>query len=145
MSLELKEQNLGGMTLNERLFNLNIIEEFDRAVELKDKTMLRNLLKACQLSDERAAATIQQILEPSSTPIYFKKQARKLLLSYLILYPLYYVAAMGVATIALWWLLDWNEKYAITWFKIIALVMGGASYLIHWRIGFYALTDSLKK
>ncbi len=145
MSLELKEQNLGGMTLNERLFNLNIIEEFDRAVELKDKTILRNLLKACQLSDERAAATIQQILEPSSTPIYFKKQARKLLLSYLILYPLYYVAAMGVATIALWWLLDWNEKYAITWFKIIALVMGGASYLIHWRIGFYALTDSLKK
>ena len=145
MSLELKEQNLGGMTLNKRLFNLNIIEEFDRAVELKDKTMLRNLLKACQLSDERAAATIQQILEPSSTPIYFKKQARKLLLSYLILYPLYYVAAMGVATIALWWLLDWNEKYAITWFKIIALVMGGASYLIHWRIGFYALTDSLKK
>ena len=50
---------LGGMTVNERLFHLNLFEQFDNAVEQKDKAELRQILAKCQLSKEDIEAIIK--------------------------------------------------------------------------------------
>jgi hypothetical protein len=139
------DKNLGGMTVNERLFALSLLEEYDAAVKRKDKSQIISILKQCDLTEEQASASAQQTLEPTTNPPYFKRQARKLLFNYLIIYPFYYVISMGLATLSLWWLLGWEDNYALVWFKILALIMGGASYFIHWRIGLFALMDSFRK
>ena len=138
-------KNLGGMTLNERLFALNLFNEFDDAVKAKDKERILSILNKCGLEEERAQASMEEILDPSVRTPFFRKQSRKLLLMYLFVYPLYYVIAMAVATTFLWWLNGWTVEYAIIWFKIIALVMGVSSYFVHWRIGFFAFLDSFSK
>lgn len=141
----MNEKKLNGMTLGERLEALDLVKSYEKAVENKDQEKLRSLLETCHLNSEQINATIEQIIEPSSRPVYFKKQSRKLFLKYLFVYPLYYVMAMAVATLLLWWMHSWELNYALAWFKISAMIMGGASYFIHWRIGFYAFLDSLGK
>jgi hypothetical protein len=102
------------------------------------------ILKQCDLTEEQASASAQQTLEPTSNQPPFRQQARKLLFNYLIIYPFYYVISMGLATLILWWLLGWEDNYALVWFKILALIMGGASYFIHWRICLFALMESFR-
>lgn len=139
------KKNLGGMTLNERLFALNLIDEFDEAVKARDKNSILKVLCECELDEERANASMEEILNPSIRTPFFKRQSRILLLKYLFVYPLYYVFSMGIGTIILWWLLGWTVDYAIIWFKISALVMGLASYIINFRIGLFAFLDSFGK
>lgn len=43
---------LGGMTVNERLSHLDLMEKFDEAIKKKDKDSLRLLLLQCDLSKE---------------------------------------------------------------------------------------------
>jgi hypothetical protein len=69
------------------------------------------------------------------------KTNRTLLLQYLFVYPLYYVVAMFIATVILYFLMPWSQEYAITFFYIMAAIMGVSSYFMHWRIGFFALGD----
>lgn len=68
-----------------------------------------------------------------------------LLLHYLIVYPLYYVVAMAFATAILAFIYSWGFVYAKTFFLIIALIMGGSSYFIHWRIGFFAIGELVRE
>lgn len=138
-------KNLKGMTLNERLYALGLLDRYDEAAARKDRNELLNLLKECELTEQQAHASVEQILNPSSHPSYFKRQSRKLLLNYLFVYPLYYVVAMGVGTLLLWWIYGWSADYAYVWFKISAIGLGLASYAIHWRIGLFALMDSFRK
>jgi hypothetical protein len=72
------------------------------------------------------------------------KTETKLLLQYLFLYPLYYVVAMLGASIILYFLMSWSYVFTFKFFLIMAFIMGGGSYFIHWRIGFYALTEFKK-
>ena len=75
--------------------------------------------------------------------LYVMKNNRKLLLQYLFVYPLYYVVAMLVATVILFFLMSWSQDYSVKFFYIMAGIMGIGSYFFHWRIGFYALSDIL--
>lgn len=138
-------KNLGGMSLNERLFALSLFDEFDHAVKLKDKEQILSILYKCELDEERAQASMEEILNPSVRTSFFRLQSRKLLLMYLFVYPLYYVIAMVVATTILWWFMGWTVEYAIIWFKITASIMAFSSYIIHWRIGLFAFLDSFGK
>jgi hypothetical protein len=61
--LDAKEQAqlaaLGGMTVNERLFHLGLMAEFDAAVVREEPDTVKQLLRRCQLSEadiEAAAA-----------------------------------------------------------------------------------------
>ncbi len=50
------------MTLNERLFEANLLEEFDSAVEQKDKERLINILIKVEISRDEAEKTVSTIL-----------------------------------------------------------------------------------
>lgn len=138
-------KDLAGMTLNERLFVLNLLSKFDEAKKNSDREQLLEILKECQMDEERALASLEQILNPSAKSPYFKRQSRKLLISYLFIYPLYFVIGMAVSTFILFLMFDWTPEYAVIWFKITALAMGLASYVINWRIGLFAFLDSFGK
>ena len=56
-------QSIHGMTVNERLFSLGLLEEFDRAVAKRDEPRLRAVLFKCFLSEENVAAIIKQQLK----------------------------------------------------------------------------------
>ena len=80
---------------------------------------------------------------PLSKALYVMRNNRKLLLQYLFVYPFYYVVAMFIATVILFFLMSWSQDYAIKFFYIMAGIMGIGSYFFHWRIGFYAISDIL--
>ena len=52
-------QSIHGMTVNERLYTLGLIDEFDIAVEQKNDSKLRAVLSKCFLTD----ANIQTIID----------------------------------------------------------------------------------
>ena len=54
--------DFSGMTLNERLFEANLLEEFDSAVEQKDKERLINILIKVEISRDEAEKTVSTIL-----------------------------------------------------------------------------------
>lgn len=52
-------QSIHGMTVNERLYTLGLIDEFDKAVEQKNESKLRAVLSKCFLSE----GNIQTIID----------------------------------------------------------------------------------
>ena len=50
---------LGGMTVNERLFHLDLFDQYDSAVIQKDENKLREILLKCQLSND----SIEEIIK----------------------------------------------------------------------------------
>ena len=55
-------QSIEGMTVNERLFNLGLIEEFDDAIACNDEPRLRGVLFKCFLDDKSAEIIIKEEL-----------------------------------------------------------------------------------
>ena len=55
-------QSIEGMTVNERLFNLGLMDDFDKAVKKKDKAMLRAILYKCFLDENNIEAIIKNEL-----------------------------------------------------------------------------------
>ncbi len=55
---ELLVRSIYGMTVNERLFNLGLLEEFDKAVAKKDESRLRTVLFKCLLDESNIQAII---------------------------------------------------------------------------------------
>jgi len=49
----------GGMTVNERLFHLNLFDQFDSAIKKKDENMLREVLKKCHLSEDNIEGIVK--------------------------------------------------------------------------------------
>jgi hypothetical protein len=72
-----------------------------------------------------------------------KGVSKKLLLGYFVLYPMYYVVAMLVATVILMFIFDWSFEFAEKIFYIFALIMWFVSYVAHFDILQHAL--SLRK
>ena len=66
------------------------------------------------------------------------KSERKLLLSYLFVYPLYYVVAMGIAVLMLSAIYGWSAIFSLKIFLIFAAIMALVSYVAHWDIGTHA-------
>ena len=56
-------QSIHGMTVNERLFLLGLLEEFDEAVAEQDEPRLRAVLFKCLLDEDNVEATIKQQLK----------------------------------------------------------------------------------
>ncbi|WP_305980659.1 hypothetical protein [Marinobacter salsuginis] len=54
---------LAGMTINERLFHVLIMDEFDTAILSRDQDEAIALLQRVELSREEAAATVATIFE----------------------------------------------------------------------------------
>ena len=50
-----------GMTVNERLFEAKLLDEYDSAVKKRDKKALVKILKKVTLSEEQANAIIDAI------------------------------------------------------------------------------------
>lgn len=55
--------NLAGMTINERLFHVGIMNEFDAAILSRDQDEAIALLQRVELSREEATATVATIFE----------------------------------------------------------------------------------
>ncbi|TFV92318.1 hypothetical protein E4K72_19815 [Oxalobacteraceae bacterium OM1] len=53
---------LAGMTVNERLFELGLIDEFGRAAKQRNKKKMTDILLAANLTDEQANQTADAIL-----------------------------------------------------------------------------------
>jgi len=60
---ELLKRSIHGMTVNERLFNLGLMDDFDDAVIKGDEFLLRGVLFKCFLGDENVEAIISQELK----------------------------------------------------------------------------------
>lgn len=69
-----------------------------------------------------------------------KDVSRKLLLGYFLLYPIYYVIAMLLATAILMFIFDWSFQFAEKIFYILALIMCFVSYVAHFDILRHALS-----
>jgi len=59
---ELLVKSIHGMTVNERLFNLGLLEDFDEAFAKRDKMKLRRVLSKCFLSEQNIEAIIENEL-----------------------------------------------------------------------------------
>lgn len=55
-------QSIHGMTVNERLFTLGLLGEFDKAVEKQSEDRLKTVLSKCFLTQENIRAIIDQQL-----------------------------------------------------------------------------------
>lgn len=53
-------QSLQGMTVNERLFNLGLLDLFDDAVARRDELLLRAILAKCFLEEDNVQAIIDK-------------------------------------------------------------------------------------
>ena len=56
-------EELSGMTVNERLFVLGLIDDFDRASEKRDEAALRNILSRTEIGHESIEAIVHSILD----------------------------------------------------------------------------------
>jgi hypothetical protein len=52
----------GGMTLNERLVELQLLGEWDRAATSRDRDMMINVMTKIELSEREAATTVDAVL-----------------------------------------------------------------------------------
>ena len=59
----LLRQSIHGMTVNERLFSLGLLQEYDQAVSERDEPRLRGVLFKCFLGDDNVEAIIKQQLK----------------------------------------------------------------------------------
>lgn len=71
----------------------------------------------------------------------FSKNRYSLLIHYIFVYPMYYVVAMLVATLVIAAFKGWSFEGAKGFFLVMAISMWIASYLIHYKILFYAISD----
>jgi HD-like signal output (HDOD) protein len=53
---------LSGMTLNERLYTLGLLDDFGEAARRRDKPAMINLLKKLDLSEPEASNCVETIL-----------------------------------------------------------------------------------
>ncbi|WP_024297001.1 hypothetical protein [Methylomicrobium lacus] len=58
----MNEQSLEGMTVNERLFHLNLFESFDAAAKSRDFEAMVQVLLQARLSEQQANETAGAIL-----------------------------------------------------------------------------------
>jgi hypothetical protein len=58
MTNELNEQEARGMTVNERLFHIGLIDEFYEAAEQRDETKMRTILEKLYLGSGNVEAII---------------------------------------------------------------------------------------
>ena len=56
-------KELNGMTINERLFALKVMDAFDEAIKLKDINSAIKILQECGLSHSSALETITSIFK----------------------------------------------------------------------------------
>lgn len=75
----------------------------------------------------------------------FSKSEKYLLLRYIFIYPAYYVGAMLFATLLIAPLKGWSYEAAKSFFIVIGICMWVASYLIHYQILFYAISNLKSK
>lgn len=57
-----QRQNIGGMTLNERLSVAGLVEQFDNAIDSGDRQRAIELLLRVAMSDASAAETVDAVL-----------------------------------------------------------------------------------
>jgi hypothetical protein len=60
-------QSIHGMTINERLFSLGLLDEFDEAVAKHDEPRLRGVLFKCFLTNDNVEAIIRQQMQDNPT------------------------------------------------------------------------------
>ena len=58
----------GGMTLNERLAELQMFDEWDHAVTARDRDQMIKIMMTIELSETEAAATLDTVL--ANTKMY---------------------------------------------------------------------------
>jgi len=54
--------NYGGMTVNERLYVAGLVEQFDAAIESRDRRRAVDLLRQVAMSESEAGATTDAVL-----------------------------------------------------------------------------------
>ncbi len=57
----MNKKELGGMTINERLFHLNLMDEFDAAVKKRDKQTLVAIYQKMEIDESGALQSIDAI------------------------------------------------------------------------------------
>lgn len=57
---DLLDRSIHGMTVNERLFNLGLVEEFDHAVTRRDEPRVRAILFKCCIDEDSTEAIINK-------------------------------------------------------------------------------------
>ncbi len=60
MEKQFSQNEIFGMTVNERLFHKDLLEDFDKAIEEQDKTKLTNILEKIFLSRENIEVIIEK-------------------------------------------------------------------------------------
>ena len=62
MSTASEEPQVDGMTVNERLFKLGLMDAFDAAIRGREPEVAVNILKKARLTSEQASQTVSTIL-----------------------------------------------------------------------------------
>ncbi len=57
------EQELGGMTVNERLFALDLFDEWDESVNSRNRNQMIQILSQCAMSQKQCEETADTLLE----------------------------------------------------------------------------------
>lgn len=75
----------------------------------------------------------------------FSKNKYSLLLHFLIIWPIYYVAAMFIAVIILSLIFGWPFYAAKKVFLVLAICWWIVSYIIHFRVLLYAIGELISE
>ena len=75
----------------------------------------------------------------------FSKNKYSLLLHFLIIWPIYYVVAMFIAVVILSLIFGWPFYAAEKAFIILAVCGWIGSYIIHFRVLFYAIGELMSE
>ena len=54
---------LGGMTVNERIFAMGLMDEWDKAAHARERETMMKILSQCAMSREQCAETIDALLK----------------------------------------------------------------------------------
>ena len=57
-------RNIGSMTVNERLWHLGLMDEFDACVKRGDRKGVRAILRRCTLSDDNVERIVEKVFAP---------------------------------------------------------------------------------
>jgi len=60
------ETELGGMTVNERLFAMGLLDQWDEAAQARDRSRMTQILSQCALSKEQCEETTDALLKNPS-------------------------------------------------------------------------------
>lgn len=64
--MSMKEKDLEGMTVNERLYMLGLMEKFDSAIRSRNKKASESVLIEAKYSEAQASETVAVILNNST-------------------------------------------------------------------------------